>query len=173
MGSFVTQSDAPVIVAIDNSPASRAALAWAAGYARNASLHLQAVHVLQYDLSAPMPWIPGSLSVPRTVPTSASDFAETQMRKLFDEVSPEPGWTFRLLTGPAGQAILKQARDASLLVIGTGEHRGLDRLLVGSVSHYCLTHARTPVVAVPTPRLVAGPAVKKPGAIRVPSGAPS
>ena len=35
-----------------------------------------------------------------------------------------------------------------LLVVGTQEHVGLRRAVLGSVSHYCL-HARCPVVAVP------------------------
>ena len=34
-------------------------------------------------------------------------------------------------------------------MIGTQEHTGLGRLLVGSVSHYCLAHACCPLVAVP------------------------
>jgi hypothetical protein len=37
-------------------------------------------------------------------------------------------------------------------VVGTREHVGLGRLLVGSISHYCLTHATCPVVAVPAKR---------------------
>jgi nucleotide-binding universal stress UspA family protein len=49
----------------------------------------------------------------------------------------------------------RQSEEADLLVVGTGDHVGLGRLLVGSVSHYCLSHAKCPVVAVPAPRLVA------------------
>ena len=36
-------------------------------------------------------------------------------------------------------------------MVGTREHVGLGRLLTGSVSHYCLSHAGCPVVAVPSP----------------------
>ena len=43
------------------------------------------------------------------------------------------------------------SKHAELLVVGTREHVGLGRLLVGSVSHYCLRHAACPVVAVPIP----------------------
>ena len=45
-------------------------------------------------------------------------------------------------------ASLKTSR---LLVVGTREHVGLGRLLTSSVSHYCLSHALCPVVAVPAP----------------------
>jgi nucleotide-binding universal stress UspA family protein len=36
-----------------------------------------------------------------------------------------------------------------VLVVGTREHTGLRRAVAGSVSHYCLSHAGVPVVAVP------------------------
>jgi nucleotide-binding universal stress UspA family protein len=35
------------------------------------------------------------------------------------------------------------------LVVGTRDHVGLGRLFAGSISHYCLSHASCPVVAVP------------------------
>jgi hypothetical protein len=38
-----------------------------------------------------------------------------------------------------------------MLVVGTREHTGVRRLVGGSVSHYCLSHASCPVVAVPGP----------------------
>jgi hypothetical protein len=37
-------------------------------------------------------------------------------------------------------------------VVGTREHTGWGRVLGGSVSHYCLSHAHCPVVAVPVER---------------------
>ena len=41
--------------------------------------------------------------------------------------------------------------DDCVLVVGTHEHHGLGRVLHGSVSHYVLSHAPCPVVAVPPP----------------------
>ena len=43
-----------------------------------------------------------------------------------------------------------------LLVVGTGEHVGLGRIMLGSTSHYCLGHAPCPVVAVPAPDVSPG-----------------
>jgi nucleotide-binding universal stress UspA family protein len=48
-------------------------------------------------------------------------------------------------------------------VVGTQEHTGLRRAVAGSVSHYCLSHADVPVVAVPA----AGAALAAP--LKVPS----
>ena len=51
--------------------------------------------------------------------------------------------------GTPGPVLVAESRDAQLLVIGTQEHTGLRRAVLGSVSHYCLSHARAPVVAIP------------------------
>jgi hypothetical protein len=48
------------------------------------------------------------------------------------------------------------AERAALSVVGTREHVGLGRLLSGSVSHYCLSHALCPIVAAPAPSPLAG-----------------
>jgi nucleotide-binding universal stress UspA family protein len=53
-----------------------------------------------------------------------------------------------VVEGPAGPVLVERARRAALLVVGTREHVGLRRLVAGSVSHYCLSHAECPVVAV-------------------------
>ena len=78
-----------------------------------------------------------------------------EISHLFASVQPEPGWTLKCFAGDPGPVLRSQAMDAELLVVGTGEHVGLGRLLVGSVSHQCLTHATCPVVAVPAPHLIA------------------
>ena len=47
-----------------------------------------------------------------------------------------------------GGSWVGESKDARLLVLGARGHRGLERLLVGSVGHYCLSHAFCPVVWV-------------------------
>jgi nucleotide-binding universal stress UspA family protein len=71
---------------------------------------------------------------------------------VFDESNPRPDWLIQFARGDAGPVLLRQSRNASLLVIGTPEHVGLGRLIAGSVAHYCLSHATCPVVAVPARR---------------------
>ena len=53
--------------------------------------------------------------------------------------------------GPRLNVLVHAAAAARMLVVGTREHVGLDRLINGSVSHYCLTYATCPVAAVPPP----------------------
>jgi nucleotide-binding universal stress UspA family protein len=70
---------------------------------------------------------------------------------VFDAGSPDPDWIMQFASGDTGQVLVRQSKDARLLVVGTREHVGLGRLLTSSVSHYCLSHALCPVVAVPAP----------------------
>ena len=54
------------------------------------------------------------------------------------------------MQGAPGPTLVDASRDAAMLVVGTRVHTGISRVLFGSVSHYCLTHAQCVVVAVPT-----------------------
>lgn len=51
--------------------------------------------------------------------------------------------------GVASQVLLDESDDAELLVMGMRGLGGFKRLVLGSVSHQCATHARAPVVVVP------------------------
>ena len=69
--------------------------------------------------------------------------------QVFDDISPRPDWLIQFATGEPGPVLVRQSHDSQLLVVGTREHVGLGRLLTGSISHYCLSHASCPVVCVP------------------------
>jgi nucleotide-binding universal stress UspA family protein len=55
-----------------------------------------------------------------------------------------------VVRGPAASVLLNACRDADLLVMGTRGRGGFARLLLGSTSHQCATHATIPVVVVPS-----------------------
>jgi len=59
-----------------------------------------------------------------------------------------------VLHDAGGAALVEAAKDAAMLVVGSS-HRGLtSRTLLGSVSEYCVRHARVPVVVVSDPARV-------------------
>jgi nucleotide-binding universal stress UspA family protein len=62
--------------------------------------------------------------------------------------------TVEVLEGPTADAILKVAdvRECDLIVMGTRGHGTVASLLLGSVSHRVLAHARVPVVIVKAPK---------------------
>jgi nucleotide-binding universal stress UspA family protein len=60
-----------------------------------------------------------------------------------------------LIRGTAGACLLGLAhRPSDLLVIGAGRKGRLARFRHGSVTRYCLAHARCPVLAVPQPEMI-------------------
>ena len=83
---------------------------------------------------------------------AASDARAVATRWVLDTLggaAAEIRWTLDIVEGAPGPALVARAAGATLLVLGTREHTGLRRAVLGSVSHYCLSHAASPVVAVP------------------------
>jgi nucleotide-binding universal stress UspA family protein len=115
-----------IVVGLDDSPSSKLALQWAAHHAKSTDAVLRAVHVFSTDLE---------------------DTYRQAITAVFEAVSPRPNWVLEFLRGYSGEVLVRQSKDAQLLVVGTREH---DQRLVGSVCHYCVSHAACPVVAVPS-----------------------
>ena len=134
-----------IIVGLDDSPSGRAALRWAAQHALLAGSVLRAIHVLDWPYSSARP---GGDITPATMDEIESAY-RTNITNVFQEIGPRRDWSMEFLRGEPGPVLVRDSKGAQLLVIGTREHVGLGRLLVGSISHYCLSHASCPVVAVP------------------------
>ncbi|HEY9291593.1 MAG TPA: universal stress protein [Microlunatus sp.] len=136
------------MVGVDQSAPSRAALQWAARYARRTGSKLEAIFVPQ-QRRVTMPYAVGVSGIPLSDPVAWEEGAWAAVSDLFAAIDPEPTWILRQVGHRSpGAELVDASRHAALLVIGTREHTGVDRLLLGSVSHYCLSHARIPVVAV-------------------------
>ena len=132
-------------VGLDDSPSGRAALSWAARQAVLAESLLRAIHVLDWPYGlATDPEV--NMSQPSQ--DEIDDSYRSSITTVFEQASPHPDWQLEFARGDAGPVLVREAKNAQLLVVGTREHVGLGRLLVGSISHYCLTHATCAVVAV-------------------------
>jgi nucleotide-binding universal stress UspA family protein len=138
-----------IVVGLDDSPSAKVALRWAAEQAIRRQAVLRAVHVFDW------PYGPRDTTVdaPRSNASVTFDAAQAAylagITRVFDEISPRPDWLIQFAKDEPGPVLVRQSHDSQLLVVGTREHVGLGRLLTGSISHYCLSHARCPVVAVP------------------------
>jgi nucleotide-binding universal stress UspA family protein len=136
-----------IVVGLDVSRASAAALRWATDYARLTGGTLVAVHAMPVTAAlAPV----SVLGMP--APQPADDIDEIYRRdveELFAAVDPDPDWRLEFYLDDPGPAVVRAAENAAAIVVGTREHSGLGRLVYGSVSRYCLSHAKVPVVAVP------------------------
>jgi nucleotide-binding universal stress UspA family protein len=143
-------NDSEIVVGLDDSPPAKAALQWAAEYARLTGARLRAVSVVDWPLGVHADGRP----VLRAAGVGQYDEVGHDYRAmisgLFAEIDPPSDWVLEFEVGRAGDVLVRASEHARLLIVGTGEHVGLGKILLGSTSHHCLTHARCPVVAVPT-----------------------
>lgn len=141
-----TSGRSTIVVGLDTSVPSQAALHWAAAQARLTGQDLKVVHAV-------FPWgtyLAAGGYVPVMLPSDSIQIHQRDLiGKLFTEMEPEPTWTLDFVSDDPGPALVEASRSASMLVVGTREHTGWGRVLSGSVSHYCLSHAHCPVLAVP------------------------
>ena len=132
-----------IVVGLDVSSASHAALAWAANQARTTGAGLRAVHALL--MPAAMFAAVGTISVPTSV--VGADKAEKAYRNavtaVWEMVQPEPNWRLEFYNADPNSLLVTESSHAELLVIGTREHVGWGRILNGSISHYCLLKSRS------------------------------
>ncbi len=140
-----------IVVGIDESPASAAALRWAAAHGRSTGLPLRLVHAWQISAAASAGLATGGGEY---VEAASADARARATRWVLDTLGGDAAgvrWTLTVHEGGPGPVLAELARGARLVVVGTREHTGLRRAVTGSVSHYVLSHADAPVVAVPAP----------------------
>jgi len=140
-----------VVVGVDGSAGSRAALQWAAEEARTRGAVLEAVIVWQYPALTTMPAF-GVLPPADEMNAEAKAALAAVLEEEHLLSSPELTVLEAITQGPPAAGLLEAAKDADLLVVGSRGHGGFTGLLLGSVSQHCLTHSRCPVVVVPTGR---------------------
>jgi nucleotide-binding universal stress UspA family protein len=136
-----------IIVGLDDSAASRAAHRWAAAYAYATGKDLHAVHVLDWPIGLDASAVKSGtrLCVPK------QDIAEPYrrgMHHVFDDTGFPPG-SLQFAQGDVGDVLVRLSASAELLVVGTRQPVRGRPYLTGSVSHYCISHASSPVVTIP------------------------
>jgi nucleotide-binding universal stress UspA family protein len=135
-----------ILVGYDGSRASRAALAWAEATARENHARLTLVMVVQRAWCAAC-W-PGMAIAPAQDELERG--AATELRNAIDELGPDVSVTSKVLSGPLGPALVREARrqDCDAVVIGRGR-----RLLPWSspVERYLRRHCEIPVIAIAVP----------------------
>ena len=143
-----------IVVGVDASPASAEAIRWAAEQSRVTGRPLRMVHAWQMPAGQVLAADTGFWEA------SVADTRARATRWVLDALGGTAAavpWVLDIVEGPPGPVLVARSENASLLVLGTREHVGMRRALVGSVSHHCLTHAHAPVVAVPAPTVAAEP----------------
>jgi nucleotide-binding universal stress UspA family protein len=137
----------PVVVGVDGSPASEAALAFAYDMASRRGAELVAVHVWSDVISV---W-GGSVPIPDLDwDEVATDERIVLSERLAGWRERYPDTTVRQVVheNRPAQRLLHEAAGAQLLVVGSLGRGALASALLGSVSHALLHHAPCPVAVV-------------------------
>ncbi|MFR0358004.1 universal stress protein [Streptomyces sediminimaris] len=134
-----------LVVGVDGSYGSHLALKWAAAQARDRHATLDIVAVWE-QLVPPDPEVArhpdGQLHAARERLERALTLLAEE-RALPEHVITAP------LHGPPGEQLVRRAREAELLVLGTTGISSPE--IPGGIGLYCLRHSTTPVVFVPAP----------------------
>ena len=136
-----------VVVGVDGSAESIAALRWAARYATASGARVRALLAWHY---------PGAVGGPpiEKAPKAVHDQTDVQMHETLDtaiakayeglagEVEKSTAY------GHPAQARIEASKEADLLVVGRHGHGAFTGMLLGSVSIHCVTGAHCPVVVI-------------------------
>lgn len=139
-----------VVVGVDGSEESAAALNWAHRYASALGATVRAVAAWHYPTAV------GTAPVgvaPQPVRAEAEQYVRdgltAAIAKAYPDAEADQVET-RIVYGHPAQVLLDESNDADLLVVGHRGRGAFTGMLVGSVSTHCVTHATCPVVVVRT-----------------------
>ncbi|MEV7687496.1 universal stress protein [Streptomyces bungoensis] len=138
------ESGPRVVVGVDGSPSSYAALRWAVRYAGLVGGVVEAVAV--WELPGLYGW-----SAPAVDMDVDEEETRTRMRQEVTDVLGEEAAgsvRTRVVHGNAADVLLRAAEGAETLVVGSRGRGGFKRALLGSVSQHVSQHATCPVVIV-------------------------
>jgi nucleotide-binding universal stress UspA family protein len=144
----------PILVATDGTQACDAALSVAEGIARDHSRSTEVISVLE-PLASVYPPMDGLMV---SLPQAISDGARTEQRmnivreRLRKTLRTADSWKIQVKVGQVAHSIVEaaQAIDASLIVMGLGKHRPVDRLLGDEIAAQVVRRSSIPVLAVPS-----------------------
>lgn len=137
-------SSRPILVGIDGSDSSLAALHWAANQAKLTGAPLKVISTWQYPST--VGWaelLPGDI-----------DFNGDTQRVLDESLKEVLGddqscqVTTEVIQGHPAVTLVELSRSASLVVVGSRGHGKFVGMLLGSVSEFLATHAHCPVLII-------------------------
>ncbi|MEV3901512.1 universal stress protein [Mycobacterium sp. NPDC050551] len=141
-------SENDIVVGVDGSPASDAAVRWAADEARLCGSSVTLVHVMPPAVAT---WPVGAAY------GSLTDWQEANAKDVIDRarhviatigVGAPPDVHTEMVTDNIVSALVAASKNARMLVVGNDGYGAVSRLLLGSTSSAVLHHALCPVAVV-------------------------
>jgi nucleotide-binding universal stress UspA family protein len=136
-----------VVVGVDGSAHSVAALDWAARYAAATGATVRAVFAWHYPTAAGLP--PGV--TPEPVRHQTEDLERHHLDDAVAQVYPPEARAevdAQIAYGHPAQVLIDMSKEADLLVVGGSGHSAFTGMLLGSVSIHCVTGAFCPVTVI-------------------------
>ena len=136
----------PIVVGADRSEESLRAVEWASIEAARRRAPLRIVSVTAAPARAA-----AQIGSPLTVDDALRDVYTQTLRttaELAANMAPGVAIETELLSGTPGQALARDASEASMLVVGAFGFGGSGEMSAGPVSRYVAAHAACPVVVV-------------------------
>lgn len=137
-----------IVVGVDGSPASHAALEWAVEEAKLRSCDVEAVHAWSPISFAP---VTGMVPTPTLAPEDLEQEAVELLRTALASVGNPASAHAITAAGGVVEVLLSQSKGADLVVVGSRGRGGFTGLLLGSVSQQVAHHASCPVVIIREP----------------------
>jgi len=141
-------SEHRIVVGVDGSESSKAALAWAVDQAELTDADVEAVIAWQYPIAfAGAGYAPIGSLMDTDFEGTAERVLSAAISETVDAACPVKVSATARQGNPA-QILLEAAKNADLLVVGSRGHGGFTEALLGSVSQHCVHHAACPVVII-------------------------
>jgi len=135
-----------ILVGVDGSPESKAALEWAIGQAEAKSAKIRVVMAVE-DTTSDV-WISHGPLASRL--KTAHQHLD-HLVKGYREGHPKIGVEHEVREGRPAEVLLDEAKHADLLVVGGRGRGAIAGALLGSVSLHCVAQSPCPVVVVRCP----------------------
>ena len=138
------RDDRRIVVGVDGSPSSMTALRWAILQAELTGCEVEAVTAWQ------LPSRYGFAAVTDRATSFEGDARKILADALNEVSSVEPDVLIRssVAEGHPDEVLVRAARGADMLVVGSRGHGGFTGAVLGSVSQYCVHHAPCPVLVI-------------------------
>ncbi|MEO6085678.1 MAG: universal stress protein [Umezawaea sp.] len=140
----------PIVVGVDGSPASRAALRWAVEEAARRHCPIEAVLAFHEDFGMVIGAVPSEVLTVMTA-DRMSEVGRRVVDGAIAELATDVEVRAVLTPDDPRHALTSASENAVLLVVGSGSKGPVRAMLLGSVSTYCARHASCPVVVVRDP----------------------
>jgi nucleotide-binding universal stress UspA family protein len=134
-----------IVVGVDGSESSLAALRWAVCQAELTGAPLEAVSAWEWPVSY------SGWETPMPPDYDPADEAQRQLDKAVSAVlTPADAIEVRrsVIEGHAAPVLEALSKTADLVVVGSHGHGEFAGMLLGSVSEHCVTHCHCPVVVI-------------------------